>query len=64
MTSRQAGAIEMTKTVAYIRVSTEDQATDGVSLAAQRAKIEAWCVVNDSELLEVHSDAGISGGRA
>ena len=54
----------MTKTVAYIRVSTEDQATDGVSLAAQRAKIEAWCVVNDSELLEVHSDAGISGGRA
>ena len=28
------------------------------------AKIEAWCVVNDSELLEVHSDAGISGGRA
>ena len=54
----------MTKTVAYVRVSTEDQANEGVSLAAQRARIEAWCVVNDSELLQIYSDAGISGGRA
>ena len=50
----------MTKTVAYVRVSTEDQANEGVSLAAQRAKIEAWCIVNDSELLQIFSDAGIS----
>ena len=55
----------MTNTaVAYIRVSTDEQATEGVSLAAQRKKLEAWCLANDCELLEVHADAGISGGRA
>lgn len=55
----------MTNTaVAYIRVSTEEQATEGVSLAAQRKKLEAWCLANDCELLAVHTDAGLSGGRA
>lgn len=47
--------------VGYIRVSTQDQATEGVSLQAQRAKIAAWCEVNDYELVEVFEDAGISG---
>jgi DNA invertase Pin-like site-specific DNA recombinase len=31
--------------VGYIRVSTEDQAREGVSLAAQRAKIDAYALV-------------------
>ena len=53
-----------TTAVGYIRVSTEDQANEGVSLAAQRAKIEAWCVVNDCDLLSTYCDAGMSGGRA
>ncbi len=52
------------KAVAYIRVSTQGQAQDGVSLDAQRSKIEAWCVANDYELIAVHVDAGLSGGRA
>jgi DNA invertase Pin-like site-specific DNA recombinase len=47
--------------IGYIRVSTEGQATDGVSLDAQRAKIEAWALLNDYELVAVHVDAGISG---
>ncbi len=34
-----------------IRVSTQGQADEGVSLAAQRAKIEAWCSLNDAELV-------------
>ncbi len=50
--------------IGYIRVSTEEQATEGVSLDAQRAKIEAWCQLNDFELLEVCADEGISGKRA
>lgn len=49
---------------AYIRVSTESQATDGVSLDAQRAKIEAWCLANDCPLGTVFVDAGLSGKRA
>lgn len=47
--------------IGYIRVSTQDQATEGVSLDAQRAKIAAWCEVNDYELVMVYEDAGISG---
>ena len=48
---------------AYIRVSTEGQATEGVSLEAQQAKIAAYCLANDLELANVFIDAGISGKR-
>jgi site-specific DNA recombinase len=48
----------------YSRVSTPDQAEDGVSLGAQKARIAAWCIANDVELSEVHVDAGMSGKRA
>ncbi len=51
----------MATAIGYIRVSTEGQAQDGVSLDAQRAKIEAWCLLNDCDLAAVHVDAGISG---
>lgn len=49
------------KAIGYIRVSTEQQAGDGISLEAQRAKIESWCKTNDCELAEIFVDAGISG---
>lgn len=51
----------MQKAIGYVRVSTQGQADEGVSLAAQRAKIEAWCALNDAELVAVFEDAGISG---
>lgn len=51
----------MQKVVGYIRVSTTGQAEKGASLDAQRAKIEAWCSLNDGELVAVFEDAGISG---
>ena len=50
--------------IGYIRVSTTGQAVDGVSLDAQRAKLDAWCLLNEYELVAVFSDAGISGCRA
>ena len=53
----------MATAIGYIRVSTSMQATDGVSLDAQRAKIEAWCELNDYTLKAIHIDAGISGKR-
>ena len=52
------------KAVGYIRVSTQGQAEEGVSLDAQKAKIEAWCMANDYELTAIYEDAGISGTRA
>ena len=54
----------MKTAIGYIRVSTEGQVVDGVSLDAQRAKLEAWCSLNDYELTAVHVDAGISGKSA
>ena len=48
----------------YIRVSTEGQATDGISLDTQQAKIAAYCLANDVTLGNVFIDAGISGKRA
>ena len=54
----------MQPAVGYARVSTEGQVKDGVSLDAQRAKIEAWCLANDVQLAGLFVDAGISGKRA
>jgi DNA invertase Pin-like site-specific DNA recombinase len=50
--------------VGYIRVSTQGQASNGVSLDAQRAKIEAWATANEYRLLAVYVENGMSGGRA
>lgn len=49
-----------TRTVAYLRVSTEKQADKGVSLEAQRAKVEAYAALYDLELVDVIVDAGVS----
>ncbi len=49
-----------TKTIAYLRVSTDKQADRGVSLDAQRAKVAAYAELYDLELAEVIVDAGES----
>jgi site-specific DNA recombinase len=48
------------RVVGYIRVSTEDQAREGVSLAAQQTKIDAYCVVKDWTLVDIIRDEGAS----
>lgn len=50
--------------VVYLRVSTDGQAVEGISLQAQQAKSEAWCLANDYTIIDFFKDAGISGGRA
>lgn len=50
----------MTKAIGYVRVSTEEQAREGVSLAAQEAKIRAYAELYDLELVDVVIDAGVS----
>ena len=52
------------KAYGYIRVSTDQQASEGVSMEAQEAKIKAWCEVNGYTLATIFRDAGISGKRA
>lgn len=51
----------MNKAIGYVRVSTEKQVEEGVSLDAQVAKIKAWASLNDYELIHIYSDEGISG---
>ena len=52
--------MKQTRTIAYLRVSTAGQAESGVSLDAQRAKVEAYAALYDLELVDVAVDAGIS----
>jgi len=47
-------------TVGYIRVSTEDQVKEGVSLENQKSKIQTYCELKDMDLIEIIEDAGIS----
>ena len=49
-----------TRTIAYLRVSTDKQADRGVSLEAQRAKIDAYAALFDLELVAIEVDAGVS----
>jgi len=49
------------KAVGYIRVSTEEQAKEGISLDNQGAKIKAYCDSQDWELVKIFSDEGFSG---
>ena len=47
-------------TIGYARVSTEDQAKEGVSLDNHKSKIKAYCQLKDLDLAEIVEDAGIS----
>ncbi|MCK5685144.1 recombinase family protein [bacterium] len=49
------------KAVGYIRVSTSEQAKEGVSLDNQTAKIKAYSDLNDFILIDIIKDAGLSG---
>ena len=49
-----------TPVVAYLPVSTDGQADAGVSLEAQRAKVNAYAQLYDLDLVEIVVDGGIS----
>lgn len=55
MTKPQAAAI-------YVRVSTEEQAKEGLSIEAQIDKCKAFCQARDWEVFKVYKDAGFSAG--
>lgn len=51
------------KAIAYIRVSTIEQASEGVSLAAQEERIKAYCTIQGLELVKVIRDEGVSASK-
>lgn len=46
--------------IGYIRVSTDLQASEGVSLGAQREKIRAYCAALELKLVRIYADEGQS----
>lgn len=57
-------ATHQKEAVGYARVSTEEQAREGISLEAQKARIEAWALANDTRLIGFYEDAGVSGSKS
>ncbi len=56
----QAGKLKA-QALGYARVSTDEQAREGVSLDAQVARTRAYAQAKELELLDVLTDDGISG---
>src|SRR3712207_4498824 len=50
--------------IGYVRVSTEGQAVEGVSLEAQQERIRQWSALNGYTLTALHVDSGLSGCRS
>lgn len=48
------------KAIGYTRVSTDEQAREGVSLENQQEKIKTYCSLNDMTLVNIISDEGMS----
>ena len=59
--SKKRPTLDPSKAVAYLRVSTEDQA---LGPEAQRASIEAWAARQGVMVATWHTDQGISGAAA
>jgi site-specific DNA recombinase len=49
--------------MSYCRVSTEEQVKEGVSLAAQEARVQAYCGVAGLSLIDSLRDEGVSTVR-
>ena len=47
--------------IGYVRVSTQEQATEGVSLDAQRDRLRTYCKLHSIKLIDIKADEGISG---
>ena len=61
MTRHNRGAAVPPTALGYARVSTDEQAREGVSLDAQRSRIRAYCEAKELALGDVLVDDGISG---
>lgn len=53
----------MEKAVCYVRVSTEEQAKEGVSLDAQEEKLRAYCSLAGLEIVEFIREEGVSASK-
>lgn len=52
---------ESSKAIGYIRVSSDEQAREGLSLEAQKRKIASYCDLKNLDLIDIYSDEAVSG---
>jgi len=57
----RTGARRPRAAIGYVRVSTSEQASNGVSIDVQRDRIRAYCTAKDLQLTEILADEGLSG---
>ena len=53
---RQPEGTETVRLIGYVRVSTEEQVREGISLAAQSERLRAYAVAHGAELVGVEVD--------
>lgn len=51
------------RTAIYIRVSTQEQATEGYSIQAQTERLQAYCKAKGWGIFHIYTDAGFSGSN-
>jgi site-specific DNA recombinase len=61
--SATANAPVALATAGYVRVSTDEQAREGLSLAMQEERIRSYCLLRGLELTAIYCDAGVSAGK-
>jgi site-specific DNA recombinase len=59
--SQLAPSMSRLKAYGYVRVSSEEQAREGISLDAQEEKIKTYATLHDLDLIEIIRDEGYSG---
>ena len=57
----KTGVMILKKVAIYIRVSTEEQAKEGYSIAAQQEKLKTFCASRDWQIYDIYIDEGYSG---
>jgi len=50
--------------IGYTRCSTHEQADSGLGLDAQEQRVRAYCTLKGMRLIDIITDAGVSGGKA
>ncbi len=49
--------------IGYVRCSTQEQVDSGLGLEAQETRIKAYCAMRNLGLVQIITDAGVSGGK-
>jgi site-specific DNA recombinase len=62
MRGRKAQIVTDRKAVAYLRVSTQEQAANGSSLEAQRNRLQALAIGTERRIDDTYCDDGYSAG--